>query len=592
MTSPRLLLSLTLALSLPTALAGQSPELGLPDLPPLRADSPRDSLLFADRFPVGQDNAAYDSYAATMQSGILPKTLTGTDFVEFYHYQIPDSYDGSGPGHPLVIAFHGFGGSSATPGNQSTIDEECNARGWLFVAPTGIDDKLFGAPMSQQNSEAAVQWMIDNFNVDEDRIYAVGFSMGGGIAANFAARRRDPDSIMIAAVGMVSSTFDWVMAYHQNFPLLHDWFTNQFNFNAAPSVDPWPYQQASGAFHIESSYPPYPGSIVPAESMVLNLVDLPVYITYDTLDDLTYVPPINAQLNQDLMDAGFDTLLRVKTGTVDPSDGVTPAPHSWAVLDEVEMFDFFGTQTVDRHPASFEATQDLGGPVSWVDSTQFASGGFSYVSGEADTGSNSLTLFGVANTNALRIDAAAAGLTGMPRVSASSADVRAFDLTLGDTLQPPSYLTDAISGLLVPLVDSDPLAQTLSVAVPAMGTHDFDVVHDPGWTAALTSTPNPVSIGASSQIDMDGPAGAFGAWFIVAAEEQLLHVQGITLAALPVPPAVVFFVPLDAAGDISFPANIPNGPAFSGIRLPIQAIAVDATHTPIAVTNLWGFEVD
>jgi pimeloyl-ACP methyl ester carboxylesterase len=592
MTRIRPLLSLALTLALPTALLGQTPDLGLPDLPPLRADSPRDSLLFADRFPVGQDNAAYSSYSATVQAGFIADTETGTGFPEFFHYQIPDSYSPSGPGHPLVVAFHGFGGSSLTPGNQSTLDEECNARGWLFVAPTGIDDKLFGAPISQQNSEAAVQWMLDNYNVDEDRIYVVGFSMGGGIASNFASRRRDPDGLMIAAVGMVSATFDWVMSYNGGFPALHDWFINPYNFGVSPSVNPWPYQQASGAYHVETSYPPYPGTIVPDKSMVLNLVDLPVYITFDTLDGLTEIPLINAKLEQDLSAAGFDVEMSIKTGTVDPDDGITLVPHSWAVLDEIEMFDFFETHSVDRYPEDFEATLDLGGPISWADANQFAPGVFTYVVGEADAGAGTLVLDDVANATAVRIDGAAASLSAMPRVTATSNDVRSFVLTVGDLVQSPSYLKDVSSGLIVPGVASDPSAQTLAVTVPPMGTKDFDVVHDPDWTGVLTTTPNPVAIGASAQIDIDGPAGAFGVWVIVAVEEQLLKVKGVTIGALPVPPAFLFFVPVDAAGDASFPVNVPNDPSFSGLRLPVQAIAVDATHSPLAVTNLWGFEVD
>ena len=587
-----LLLALTAVIALPNALTAQTADLGLPELPPVRADSPRDSLLFADRIEVGQDNAAYGSYSATVQSGFVDATITGTGFPEFFRFQVPDSYDPLGPGHPMVVAYHGFGGSSQTPSNQSTVDEECNARGWLYMAPTGIDDKLFGAPISQQNTEAAIQYMIDNYNVDEDRIYMVGFSMGGGVTANFASRRRDPDGIMIAAVGMVSATFDWVMEYNEGFPALHDWLTNEYNFGAPPSVDPWPYQQASGAYNVETSYPPFPGTMVDEKSMVLNLEDLPVYITFDSLDGLNHVPLINAKLEQDLSNAGFTTQMRIQTGTVDPNDGVTLVPHSWAVLDEVEMFDFFETHSVDRVPAEFSATQDLGGPVSWVETDQFTPGAFTYVNGDADPQGDALILDGVANATSVSVDGAAAGLGAMPRVTATSDDVRSFVLTLGDMPQPPSYLTDATTGLLIPQVDSDPAAQTLSVTVPAGGTQDFDVVHDPEWSAALTTTPNPVSIGAATQVDIDGPAGAFGAWVIVAVEEELLHVKGVTLAAKPVPPAFLFFVPLDGSGDASFPASIPNDPGFSGIRLPVQAIIVDGGQVPLAVSNLWGFEVD
>jgi pimeloyl-ACP methyl ester carboxylesterase len=597
----RLALSLSLLAALPTAAGAQTldgdapdvavPDLGLPPLPPLLPTSPLDSLLFADRVVVGQDTSGYPPQAATIENGFISSAITGTGFPETFRFQIPDNYNAGGAGHPMVVAYHGFGGSANTPGDQSTIDEECNARDWIYMAPTGIDDKLFGSPISQQNTEAAMQWMLDNYNVDPDRIYMVGFSMGGGVVSNFAARRRDPDGIMIAAVGMVCSTFDWVMEYNEGFPALHDWLSNEFNFGGAPVDDIFPYHQASGAYFNEGTYPPYPGLIIEFKTMINNLGDLPFYITFDTLDALNRVPLINAQLEATLSAQGFDTTLRIHTGTVDPNDGVTLVPHSWAVLDEVEMFNYFDGKVVDRYPDDFEAILDLGGPVGWTDTDQIGAG-FSYANGSVDGVADTVVLDEVSNIDNLSVDGGLAGLSGMPQVTATSADARGFSLHLEAMPQSPSYLLDATSGDVIPGVESDPFNDTLSVIVPAMGTMDFDVISDPDWTASFSSSPNPVSIGTSSTVSIDAVSGAFGAWIIVAVEEELLKLKGVNIVAKPVPPALLFFVPLDANGDTSFPANIPNEPTFQGVRLPTQAVIVDGSQVPLEVTNLWGFEID
>lgn len=581
------LLSLTWA----PALVGQQLDLGLPDLPPLRADSPRDSLLFVDRMPVGQDNSGYPPTEAVISNGFLSAAMTGTGLPEVFKYQIPDGYSALGAPHPMVIAYHGFGASALSVSNQSTLDEECNARNWIYMAPTGIDDKLFGSPISQQSTMAAVQWMTTSFNVDLDRIYIVGFSMGGGVAASLAARNRDPDGIMFAALGMVCSTYDWVQEYNEGFPSLHDWMANPYNFGGSPVDDLFAYLRVSAGHFAEGSYPPYPGTLLSHESMYTNLNDVPTYITYDTQDTLVRIPLVNAALNLTLAAAGHDVAVNVKTGTLNPSDG-TPAPHSWAVLEETELFDFFDGVSVDRHPSAFAAQLDDAGPVAWVQSEQIFPEVFTYIDGEANDAAGTLQVLNVENAESVVVDGALAGLTAMPRVTATSADNRGFTLTLGGMASNPSYLLDVASGLIVPSVDSDPAAGTLSVKVPAMGSMEFDVVHEPVWSASFTSSPNPAPLGGSAQVDLDGPTGAVGSWIIVAISEQLLTVKGVKIGALPEPPALLLFIPLDASGDVSFPALIPSDPLLSGLRLPTQAVLTDVQNTPVAVTNLWGFKLE
>src|SRR4029453_12425053 len=105
-------------------------DLGLPELPPPEA-GPRSSLFFADRLvPPGAGDGAADASLVTVT---LNGNQTGTGKPEVLWYQLPDGYSASGPPHPMVIAWHGYGQSARSVSNLSTVDEECNARNWIYL---------------------------------------------------------------------------------------------------------------------------------------------------------------------------------------------------------------------------------------------------------------------------------------------------------------------------------------------------------------------------------------------------------------------------------------------------------------------------
>jgi len=284
-------------------------------------------------------------------------------------------------------------------------------------------------------------------------------------------------------------------------------------------------------------------------------------------------------------------MIKVVTSGTLGSDGL-PAPHSWSVLDEVDLFNFFDGQSVDRHPAHFEAQLDLGGPVSWASTTQKHSGSFSYIDGTADVPSASMDVTNVANAADVVLDAGAAGITSSPvRVTATAGAAERFNLRLTGFASSPSYLLDTASGQLITLVDSDPASGSLLVDMAPGSSLDAQVISDPDWTASLTSTPNPVSLGATSTVLLDGSAGAPGAWVIIATNEMLLPIKGVTITANPIPPSILLFLPLDANGNVSFPATIPTDPLLSGLRIPIQALLINAFNQVGSVSNLWGFKI-
>lgn len=570
----------------------QTGTLGFEPLPDLRVDSPRDQLIFADRFPSAMQEASYAGTAPVMVDGFIPAGGggTGTIFPEIFKYQLPVSYDEFGDPVPMVIAYHGFGMSANSVALFSEIDEECNNRGWVYMAPTGLDDQLFGSPISQQHVEAAIQYMLDNYNIDQDRLYMVGFSMGGGVATSFAARHRDPSGQMIAAVGTVSPTMDWTQTFLLGTTATQTLMINQYNFGDTPSQVPWKYKQVSGLYFDRNTYPPLPGVLVPEDSMATNLAGIPTYLTWDTGDTLPEVLSTAPVFESVLLNAGATVQTAIKSGTVD-GDG-DPATHSWWVLDEVELFDFFDGKKVKRYPTDFDGQQDLGGALSWATSTQDQTDAFTYLVGDADRPNEEIDLSGVANASEVSVRVGKTGILGLPRVSAAADVGEDYQLVLTELSQRPAYLVDHSTGALITGVDSDPLTDSLIVEMAGGSSIDVDVVHDPDWTSNLTSSPNPVAIGATATVDIDCPPDATGAWLIVSITEQLLVVKGMTLVASPIPPALLFWLPLDINGDTSFPAPIPYEPSLQGVRIPIQTLALDGTNLPTSVSNLWGFRIE
>jgi acetyl esterase/lipase len=569
-------------------------DLGFPELEPVTDGSPRDSMVFEDRRFVNQDPSAASpgDGGPTIVQVIIPagENGTGTDKSEIMYYQLPTNYVAGNP-RPMVIAWHGYGFSANSVQLQSTIDEECNARGWIYLAVTGIDDVVFGTPPCQLHAEAAIDYMTANFSVDADRLYMVGFSMGSGVVANFAARHRDPEGIMIAALGMVSSSLDWTETYVLGNSAVKTIMQNPLNFGGSVIQQLFRYQQAGTLYHAPGSFPPAPGTVVDVPSMGDNLDSLPVWMTWDTADPLVENPPVmSAQLATLISAAGGSVETHPVSGTLDPVSQL-PAPHSWAVLNETALFDFFAPKTVDRSPETFKAQLDATAAVGFASATQAFANVFSFLDG--DTTGNTLRIENVTNIKAVTADVGVAGLQGVwpLRVVAEAIDAGGYELRLTGFDMPPSYLVRTSDGKLVTGVESDPATGSLIVHVPGSSTLDVQVISVP-WTAKLSTSPDPVAIGGGVTLTMDGTPGSAASFVVISGAELLTPIKGgwvITASLLP--PSVLLMLPVNAAGDVVLAGALPNDPVLSGLRIVMQAVNLTASGSVDSVSNLWGLHV-
>ena len=131
-----------------------------------------------------------------------------------YILYVPNSYDGTSA-VPLLLNFHGFGGSASQFINDADMRAEAEANSFILVYPQG--SCLNGAshwnpcPIDGDNKSTAddigfVETMISEissqYNLDMERIYAAGYSNGGMMAYGLANYKSD----LIAAVASVSGT--------------------------------------------------------------------------------------------------------------------------------------------------------------------------------------------------------------------------------------------------------------------------------------------------------------------------------------------------------------------------------------------------
>lgn len=132
-----------------------------------------------------------------------------------YLLYVPRSYDRARPA-PLVISMHGAGGWPVQQRDLSGWNRLAEAQGFIVVYPSGTKGsgpRIWGVGqgprlmMDVRFIEELIDRVSVDYNIDPLRIYANGFSNGGGMSFVLSCTLSD----RIAAVGMVGAalTLPW-----------------------------------------------------------------------------------------------------------------------------------------------------------------------------------------------------------------------------------------------------------------------------------------------------------------------------------------------------------------------------------------------
>jgi len=142
------------------------------------------------------------------------ETILHDGLTREYILHVPESYDGSNP-VPLMFSFHGFGGSALSFQNTTNMKPISDSEGFILVYPQGAYLNGFshwnaGLDTPENKSdvddfgfiEALINKLSADYNIDENRVYACGFSNGAFFSYSLACYHSD----RIAAIGSVSGS--------------------------------------------------------------------------------------------------------------------------------------------------------------------------------------------------------------------------------------------------------------------------------------------------------------------------------------------------------------------------------------------------
>jgi len=134
-------------------------------------------------------------------SGNTNRTLQVGGKSRSYVLHVPAAYKGTAP-VPLIIDFHGHGGTGVGQASDSPYPKVVDGDGVLMAFPTAIGDWNMGPCCADDIDDVgfarALVAEIERLGcVDAKRVYATGFSMGGGMSHQLACHAAD----IFAAVG-------------------------------------------------------------------------------------------------------------------------------------------------------------------------------------------------------------------------------------------------------------------------------------------------------------------------------------------------------------------------------------------------------
>ncbi len=147
--------------------------------------------------------------ALAHDAGETTETLTTGGIERQYILRVPPGYGGAQP-TPLVFAFHGFATSARFTSDFTAIGAATDARGWIAVFPDGTGTpprwNVYG-PAAGVDDTQFVRDLLDDLEaslcIDAERVYAAGYSNGGGMAQRFACDLPD----RVAAIAPIAATY-------------------------------------------------------------------------------------------------------------------------------------------------------------------------------------------------------------------------------------------------------------------------------------------------------------------------------------------------------------------------------------------------
>ena len=270
--------------------------------------------------------------------------------------QLPVGYDPL-VATPMLVVLHGWNGSSYE--GVDVYATAANERGWILLAPDmrGLHQPSLAVQHDVIDATAYVQ---SHYNVDPDRVYITGFSMGGMMAAVTAAKYPDRFAALFEEKGPTNLAA-WYNESLVTNPGRSEVLKREIGHE--PSSAPFEYQRRS------------------AESLAQNLRHMPISIAHGTEDES--VPYSHAQIFYDALN-----VWQADHVEFHPYSGThsTPLPfgREW-------VLDFLAPYRLVHRPTSLDIRTDESKRYYWLGITQEGLGYWTDVHAEFDAGTQTIT---------------------------------------------------------------------------------------------------------------------------------------------------------------------------------------------------------
>ena len=259
------------------------------------------------------------------------------DTIDVFSYQIPENYD-SEIQHPLLVTFHQWGGNENS--NYYTgFDEEANNRNWIMLSPYGGSSNNYNHQQAQNMFKEEIKWMMQNFNIDSQRIYMVGGSMGGASGAIYANNHLNPTEPMVAATASASGILDCerrAIEMDGNNSMI-EWFGGNWD------EFPFEYHRNSAVYFNDTS-----------QSMHYNLQHVPLYLDFGTTES-------HRTHAEDLYNLLYNYNNNIWIDT-DPTGS-----HGYSVFDENHVCNWLEQFELIDNPGSIHVNLDEPSRAYWVE---------------------------------------------------------------------------------------------------------------------------------------------------------------------------------------------------------------------------------
>ena len=384
-------------------------------------------------------------------SWLLRLTVPATGAEEVFTLHVPGTP--LGVPRPLLVGFHGFGVSHLDFSYFNTdFIQVAASRDWLVLAPaqfnpaTGTWDNSWASAASQLHVEALLDYVMSHWSVDLDRIYGVGFSMGGGNALSYAARHRDRDLGAFAAVINHTGSVCISDVYANNPPSATcnpgDLNPVQAEMRDTFGTPPpsFAYQRSS-LIDLDAN-----GQLIAGgRHMAVNLADVPVRTHYSNLDAIGYLREQSISFHGFLQPRPeMSSSLIVETQSVCPSGSCyAPSEHCWDILDPTAACDWLSLQTLEAAPPRGELLADRDARWGGLDVELHEQGSFGAAAYDFSSFPPTVQLLGRENLRRVTADLEAYGLdpdAGFDLVT-SGADSLGTEFVFSDVSAPPLQVT-------------------------------------------------------------------------------------------------------------------------------------------------------